>query len=132
MSWGKDFGAVDMLFQFVVLFVDGASGIWPVCSNDKSTYNKHRAYKTKLKKDWNEENISSDMLSDVNGDIQKLKEMKKNTFIEHFETGLYTLKFLQFYHIVEGFEMFEGLDVLISAPFERNNVHIKNAYRSTS
>lgn len=40
------------------------------------------------------------MLLDVNGDIQKLK-MMKNTFDEHCETGLCTLKFHLLYHTVE-------------------------------
>lgn len=42
----------------------------------------------RLTTDWNEEKVSLDMLLDVKGDFQRLKEITENTFDENCETRL--------------------------------------------
>lgn len=54
------------------------------------------------------------------------------TFYEHCDFGLYTLKYPLLDQVVEYIIIFEALSVLDSRAYEQFNVHMKQAFRTTS
>lgn len=52
----------------------------------------------------------------------------KDTFDEHCESGLYSLKFHLFHHVGEDVEQFGSLEMLDYLLFDSFSVHIKRAY----
>lgn len=63
--------------------------------------------------------------------IQNFKELLEMKVKETFDSGLYMLKFHLLDSIMELFDGFGSLVILDCSPFEKLNMHIKHAYRST-
>lgn len=58
--------------------------------------------------------------------------MLVNAFDQHCDSGLYTLRFHLFDHMVKDIHIFGTLYVSDSIPYKHFNVHIKQAYKRIS
>lgn len=131
MLKGKVYQSSDKRFSFKATFID------------TSTEQKKTAHMTRV------HTCHSNFVADVKGDLeQQLKNKKKleslqttvkkfrnrlvETFHEHYDFALYTLKYRLTDHVVKEIRRFETVSVSDSSRNERINVHIKYAYRRTS
>lgn len=64
--------------------------------------------------------------------IRQLIGEMKSTVDRHFETGLYTLKFYSFYHLLKDLEGIETHKTIDSSLFTILKLHLIRTYRSTS
>lgn len=128
---GKDYCTLDMVFPFVAAFIYCATGL------------VEQAPKTRL------HTMCSDLLSTLTGydsngmaedvrlgqlrrHIKDFKLLLKAILHQNCTTGLYSLNFHLLYLVVEDPEHFGCLQGLDASPSERPNVHLKQAYRTTS
>lgn len=79
-----------------------------------------------------EEVVTVELLGGVREEVQKFKAIVGETFDARCITSLCTLKFHLLDHFLKDLNQFMTLELLSSSVFERFNVHIKQAYRSTS
>lgn len=71
------------------------------------------------------------MLDSLRKMENEFKRMLVETFDEHFDPGLYTLKYYLLDHSVDDIQTFGALSVLDSSPCEHSNLHTKQAYKKT-
>lgn len=120
-----------MAFPFVAGIVDCATRYLQFASMTR-VHEKYTVLVNRLTKDCNQKEVRLNILFDVKGEIQRLAEMMKKSFDEHFVTGLYTAKVYFLDCIVENLKTLGSLDLLNSSSFARYNVHIKSVRRFSS
>lgn len=117
---------MDMVLSFVAAFLDRGTAYVHSAPTTK-VYTMYEKFVNMLKKDWNGEDASLDVLVVRKAYLKRLKVIRKRTFHEHCETGWYTVKFHLLDHSMEDLEKFGSIDVVKGSPFEWFNVTTKNA-----
>lgn len=131
MLEGKNYRSVDLVFPFLMGFLDRVLGFQetPTLTKMHTTYTDlmvhclHDAQTT----GWTAKSILT-----VAENITSMKKMIVSQYGPHSTTGLYTLKFHLLDHLPEDISRFGSLSMLDASPYEHFNTVIKNAYRQTS
>lgn len=126
MLEGKDYQAVDYIFPFVAAFTDRCLG--RVDSHEQTTV--HTKY-TELMNlvTGNGTGVSKPDITEL---VSTLKRTVVETFKDHCEKGLFTLKFHTMDHLAEDISRFGSCKFLDAGAFEHFNLAIKRSYRTGS
>lgn len=131
MLEGKENRALDIVFPFVLAYVD----TWTGFQDDAPLTKLHVQYTeltNRLMTDNFHNGWSSSDLDNIRVSISTFKHAFWTLFGPHCSHGLNTLKFHLLDHLVDDLERFGSIHVLSESLYEHFNYIVKQAYNSTS
>lgn len=130
MLKGKDNRTLDMVFPFVEGFINCVTGH----VKQASVKRLHTLYPDLISSlpRYNSVEATDDVRrGELSRHIKEFKRLPKAMLDKSCETGLYTPECHLLNHLVNHLNQFECLQISYASPFERFNVHIKRAYKTT-